>query len=74
MGHTKSEAEASVEVEVPEGEGFTCLYCETSYGSRSERDRCRASHFENTDSIPVRTQKRNQGKNLLKDWKRGDEE
>lgn len=74
MGHTKSDVEASADVEACEGEGFTCLYCETSYGSRSKRDQCRASHFENTDSIPVRTQKRNQGKNLLKDWKRGDEE
>jgi len=74
MGHTKSDAEASSELEASQEDGFACLYCETSYGTRSEREQCRASHFENTDSIPVRTQKRNQGKNLLKDWKRGDEE
>lgn len=71
MGHTKSDVEASVEVEVPEGEGFTCLYCETSYGSRCERDRCRASHFENTDSIsqPKADRTRHLNKNIVEEWR-----
>ena len=74
MGHTKESVQALIEGEASESEEFACPYCPQSYESREKRDQCQASHFENTDSIPVRSQKRNQRKNLLKDWKRNSEE
>jgi hypothetical protein len=72
MGHTKESVEALIEGEASESEEFACPYCGESYETSYEQGRCQASHFENTDSIPVRTQKRNQGKNIVEEWRRGE--
>lgn len=70
MSIGSQEKDKGLETEGSEGRTFACPYCSKSYGSDEKRDKCHASHFENTDSIPVRSQKRNQNRNIVDDWKK----
>lgn len=72
MGIGNGEKSSGSEREAVEDMTFACPYCGESYETSYEQGRCQASHFENTDSIPVRTQKRNQGKNIVEEWRRGE--
>ena len=74
MGHIKESVQALIEGEASESEEFGCPYCSESYESREKRDRCQASHFENTESIDKGKGRRSRtSKNIVEEWRRGEE-
>jgi hypothetical protein len=72
MGHTKESTQAMIEREISKTEGFACPYCSESYESREKRDRCHASHFQDTNSIskPRSDRTRHRNKNIVEEWKK----
>lgn len=70
MGMGEGEGEACIDEEGSQDECFTCPYCESVYGSRSVRDRCKASHFRGTGSVTRKPRSEDKKKNIVDEWKK----